>query len=109
MDESSFTSDCILGFCIDHYTSLRWYPGVNRPIVSNHQFRTWWLLLFLVLASAGGCANLPPGYPYKIESRYAVDDPQFARSMGHLLGPPLVYGNDVKTLVNGDQIFSAML
>jgi cardiolipin synthase len=45
----------------------------------------------------------------KIEHRYAVSDPQFARSMGVLLAPAIVPGNRVETLLNGDQIFPAML
>ena len=40
---------------------------------------------------------------------YAVSDPQFLRSMGVLLGPPLVDGNRIDTLVNGDRIFPSML
>ena len=40
---------------------------------------------------------------------YGVDDPQFLRSMGVLLGPTLVTGNKVETLLNGDEIFPAML
>jgi cardiolipin synthase len=40
---------------------------------------------------------------------YAVSDPQFARAMGSLLGPALVEGNRVETLLNGDEIFPAML
>jgi cardiolipin synthase len=40
---------------------------------------------------------------------YAVEDPQFRRSMGVLLGPPLLPGNKVETLLNGDEIFPAML
>ena len=44
-----------------------------------------------------------------VESAYGIDDPQFIRSMGTLLGPPLVGGNQVETLLNGDQIFPAML
>ena len=43
------------------------------------------------------------------ERRYATDDPQFARSMSVLLGPPIVAGNHVQVLVNGDRIFPAML
>ncbi len=39
----------------------------------------------------------------------AVDDPTFERCMAHLLGPPLVDGNRVTTLLNGDEIFPAML
>ena len=40
---------------------------------------------------------------------YAVSDPQFLRSMGVLLGPPLAEGNRVETLLNGDRIFPSML
>ena len=45
----------------------------------------------------------------QLEVRYAIDDPQFVRSMSSLLGPPLLTGNSVRVLVNGDQIFPAML
>jgi cardiolipin synthase len=38
-----------------------------------------------------------------------VGDGQFARSIGHLLGPPIVNGNRVTALHNGDEIFPAML
>lgn len=44
-----------------------------------------------------------------IEQRYAIDDPQFLRSMGVLLGPAIIPGNRVQSLVNGDEIFPAML
>ena len=40
---------------------------------------------------------------------YDVADAQFLRSMGVLLGPALEGGNRVDTLLNGDQIFPAML
>ena len=40
---------------------------------------------------------------------YSVADAQFDRTMGVMLGPPLVPGNKVDTLLNGDQIFPAML
>lgn len=40
---------------------------------------------------------------------YGVRDEQFVRSMGVLLGPALVEGNRVETLLNGDQIFPSML
>lgn len=39
----------------------------------------------------------------------ALRDATFQRCMSHLLGPPLVAGNRVKCLINGDQIFPAML
>lgn len=58
---------------------------------------------------AAGCQNHPTERPYRVESKYSVADPQFARTMNSLLGPPLVGGNETKTLLNGDQIFPAML
>jgi cardiolipin synthase len=45
----------------------------------------------------------------RVTHTYAIADPQFQRSMGVLLGPPLVDGNRVDTLVNGREIFPAML
>lgn len=45
----------------------------------------------------------------QLERRYDIDDPQFVRSMSSLLGPSLLAGNNVKVLVNGDQIFPEML
>jgi cardiolipin synthase len=44
-----------------------------------------------------------------VQTDYSVADPQFRQSMSHLLGPPLVDGNKITTLINGDQIFPAML
>jgi cardiolipin synthase len=38
-----------------------------------------------------------------------LSDPTFERCMAHLLGPPLVDGNRITSLLNGDQIFPAML
>lgn len=45
----------------------------------------------------------------RIETLYTVADPQFLRSMGSLLGPPIVDGNRAQALLNGDEIFPAML
>ena len=45
----------------------------------------------------------------QIERRYGIDDPQFVRSMSSLLVPPLLAGNSVKALVNGERIFPEML
>ena len=44
-----------------------------------------------------------------VETSYAIEDVQFQRSMSSLLGPALVPGNRVDTLLNGDRIFPAML
>jgi cardiolipin synthase len=45
----------------------------------------------------------------RVSHLYAISDPQFLRSMGVLLGPALVRGNRVETLLNGNEIFPAML
>jgi cardiolipin synthase len=57
-------------------------------------------------------ANLTSGekkIEHKIERLYASDDPQFIRSMGLLLGPPVIGGNRFEVLLNGDAIFPSML
>src|SRR5688572_3124933 len=63
------------------------------------------VLVLLVLNLAAGEKRIT----YQLQHRYDVSDPQFLRSMGVLLGPALLEGNRVDTLLNGDQIFSAML
>jgi cardiolipin synthase A/B len=45
----------------------------------------------------------------KLEHRHAVDNPQFKREIGTLLGPPILGGNRVANLENGAEIFPAML
>ena len=45
----------------------------------------------------------------RIDHLYSTRDPQFARAMGVLLGPAIVGGNRFEVLLNGDQIFPAML
>jgi cardiolipin synthase A/B len=64
-------------------------------------------LLASLSLSLPACA--PSDIQYKIDSIYSVDDPQFQRTMGNLLGPPIIPGNRIDTLVNGDEIFPAML
>jgi cardiolipin synthase len=46
---------------------------------------------------------------HRIEHLYPVDHPQFFRAMGMLLGPDIVRGNRTTALMNGDEIFPAML
>jgi cardiolipin synthase A/B len=57
-------------------------------------------------------ANLSTGekkIEHKIGRLYSSHDAQFIRSMGLLLGPPVVSGNRFDVLVNGDEIFPSML
>ncbi len=63
------------------------------------------LAMFLVL-------NLSPGekrIAQQFTHLYDTEDPQFLRSMGVLLGPPIMEGNQVDVLLNGEAIFPAML
>ncbi|HXH75898.1 MAG TPA: phospholipase D-like domain-containing protein [Bacteriovoracaceae bacterium] len=46
---------------------------------------------------------------HEIRSIGSIDSPQVIRSIGELLGPPLISGNTVTSLHNGDEIFPAML
>ena len=73
-----------------------------------------YLLGATLLASIGTliAVNLMPpekAIDRQIERLYDTSDPQFRRSMGVLLGPSILQGNRVDTLVNGVQIFPAML
>lgn len=67
---------------------------------------------FITLVIVLVIANLSSGekkIEHKIERLYASEDPQFLRSMGLLLGPPVISGNRFEMLLNGDRIFPAML
>lgn len=46
---------------------------------------------------------------FLVKPSFAVDSPEFARTIARLLGPDLLPGNRVKALQNGDEIFPAML
>ena len=76
---------------------------------------TKWILgiLGLLLVLAGGLifinVSSEKDIRQPIAASYAIEDAQFRRSMNVLLGPALVGGNRVDTLLNGDQIFPAML
>src|SRR5438477_4035494 len=58
----------------------------------------------------GGCAlkmGKQPGE--EIAHIYSARSPEFRQTAGSLLGPNFVSGNSITTLVNGNQIFPAML
>jgi cardiolipin synthase len=46
---------------------------------------------------------------HRITADYTVEDDVFKRTMGQLLGPPMLENNEVTILQNGDEIFPAML
>jgi cardiolipin synthase A/B len=61
------------------------------------------LLLYVNLSSSERKIEHP------IPHLYATGDSQFVRILGNLLGPAFVPGNRVTSLLNGDQVFPAML
>jgi cardiolipin synthase len=71
-----------------------------------------WVALALTLIVIGITVNYVASkktIDQMIETDYAVADPAFRNSLGNLIGPQFLPGNAVVTLLNGDQIFPAML
>jgi cardiolipin synthase len=73
------------------------------------------VILIAIAATVVFClviANFSSGekkVEHNIERLYDSGDPQFVRSMSLLLGPPVAVGNRCEVLLNGDEIFPAML
>jgi cardiolipin synthase len=67
------------------------------------------LLTCLVIALAANLATTEKRLLYRPRRLYTSGDADFRRALGILLGPPLVPGNRITTLVNGEQIYPAML
>ncbi len=66
--------------------------------------------ILLLLAGIPGCSSFHGrGIRTQLDHEYSVNDPQFLRSMGHLIGPAILASNRVSALINGDQIFPAMI
>ncbi|MBK8003745.1 MAG: cardiolipin synthase B [Gemmatimonadetes bacterium] len=77
-----------------------------------HHRRSVVITVLVVALAALAYLNLAP--PRRkltdpITSHYAVADSQFVRTMGSLLGPGILPGNQVTPLRNGAEIFPAML
>jgi cardiolipin synthase A/B len=75
--------------------------------------RTKFLLILCAIAFLGVLVfydfSSDRALTHEIQVDYSVEDPQFFRAMNNLLGPCLVDGNKVDTLINGKEIFPAML
>ena len=77
--------------------------------------RTGYCFIILLLIAGAGCSTVTnPVLSEKeirreIKTDYSVKDPEFRASMSSLLGGPLVDGNKIEQLQNGEEIFPAML
>lgn len=76
-----------------------------RPVLLAVVFAAAVLATIVVLNLTSGEKQVRQEFSH----HYAVADAQFLRAMGVLLGPALIGGNQVDTLLNGDEIFPAML
>jgi len=71
-----------------------------------------WIWILLAVAAAIVLMNITTGekkVQRRIKTLYSVSDPPFSRSIGTLLGPALRHGNLIEPLINGKEIFPAML
>jgi cardiolipin synthase A/B len=76
--------------------------------MQRQSFRGFFYLVLCTLG-LGGCVSPEKEISKPVHTAYSVSDPEFRNSMSHLLGAPLVDGNQVQTLINGDEIFPSML
>ena len=83
-------------------TMLKNYSPVFVSLVT---FALTALIVFVTLNFSSGEKRPDQHLP----RLYSVKDPQFKRVMSALLGPAIVGGNKIDELINGDQIFPAML
>ena len=67
------------------------------------------LVTALVIAIGANIATTEKRLLYRPRRLYTSSDADFRHALGILLGPPLVSGNRITALVNGEQIYAAML
>lgn len=74
---------------------------------------TWVLstvaLTMLTFSMLANFARPEKKLEHTLAHRYTVDDPQFRREMGVMLGPGITQGNEVVAYNNGDEIFPPMI
>ena len=100
-----------------HVLRLRSVRASHAPLVPlNHAWRSPWAIAVISIAATIAIVLIVVNFmtgEKRIEQRlsrmYSVDSPQFALELSSLLGPPLVDGNHVTGLYDGDEIFPPML
>src|SRR5256885_13197322 len=75
-----------------------------------HRFLCVLAALATAAISLSGCAMKLGKQPREeVAPLYSAASPEFRQSAGLLLGPNFVGGNNITTLINGREIFPAML
>src|SRR5688572_8590186 len=98
-----------------NYSGCSWCPGMKNKKVHAGRVRTrltvvvTTLAVFLFTVIAINLKGGAKQVRYQLDHRLDVSNPEFLRSMGSLLGPAIIGGNEVKAYHNGDQIFPPML
>jgi cardiolipin synthase len=92
------------------YFHLRAARGVPQKRVAGFRFAQMRTVCILTMLLFSSCA-LKTGKQVRqeIAPLYSASSPEFRQSAGSLLGPNFVAGNNITALVNGNQIFPAML
>ena len=83
------------------------FVNLNLPLLLHRALPGVATIIALLFLSSG-CV-LKSGVRQEVTPLYSAQSPEFHQSIGSLLGPSLLAGNTVTTLVNGDQIFPSML
>jgi len=78
------------------------------PVLRSMRLLYWVVSLLALLATGCGQGG-EKTIEHPIPRLYGAEDAQFSRTMGALLGPGILEGNRLDVLLNGDQIFPAML
>ena len=95
-------------FNLDRQSLARKIVATSEPKAVSFFIRP--VALLLVLVFGNGCALKLGKQPrQEVAPLYSAASPEFRQSAGALLGPNFVGGNNITTLLNGDQIFPAML
>ena len=91
-------------------------PGASvTPAPKPHRRGTWFIvfvsvsltILTIVIGRNFVGSKAPSRQP--LPHLYSIHDSAFTRALGLALGPSVVGGNQIVTLLNGDEIFPAML
>src|SRR5713101_5567787 len=84
--------------------------SIRLHSMSKLPTQTGTVALLLGLFFFTGCALKLGKQPrQEVAPLYSAASPEFRQSAGSLLGPNFVSGNNITTLVNGKEIFPAML
>jgi cardiolipin synthase len=84
--------------------------NIARANMNSFRSRAAIAVFFLGPLFFSGCAlKIGKQARQEVTSLYSASSPEFRQSAGSLLGPNFVSGNNITTLVNGKEIFPAML